>query len=753
MLNSIKENEPQEIAGATLYQSGIDAEGNKQYKEAELFYKKAVEKGHIGAHCQLALLYLKEYVSGSFWSGTKKEEAKRLLTIAAKQGHRKAILNLAYQLALGDGVKEDFTEAIRWYNRYLSADTSLTLVPAENLAKRGDLRLKLLFATLRINNTLISLNLSGITLNSMSAGYLAEALKQNRTLLYINLSYCQLNDKSILILRDVLRHKHCKTLLTLDLTGNTFGADGLEAEQFIGQCLKSNQWTAQKLVEACCKGELRQIIELIAEGASPYVTDSNGNTVFHHAALMNNVNLMDCLLKKCGDVNLQILLNQQRYNPVIIAENLKNPAMMALLEQHAASLPLLLPAAPDVTPQSSPAPIDLISMSSSGSSSSSQRPLVAVDAEETAAIEKSPQATSQRRFKQPARLIPFEDIEWQRDLGIGHYGVVFAGIWRDHTTVAVKKLHIQQLSTDAFEEFYREAEVMARLQNPRVVQLYGICNKPYCLVMEYMEKGSLFMVLHSEAILDWPLRQRIGFDIACGLDFLHTEGVLHRDLKSLNVLLDDNNRAKLADFGLSKIKSESRTSSSKRQAVGTCAWSAPEILQKRKRGEKAPYSPQSDMYSYGMILWEIASRKAPFLDAESDMDIRDWVVDDGVRETIPDDTPALMVTLIQACWDQNPEKRPLAAEAVRQLKSVEVLSPAPMPRQANSRSASTESYEMYASDFNSHPSSGNGGIYLGGNKKDTFFRVPEDRTVSRSSSSTESYEMYASDFAGTVHKK
>jgi hypothetical protein len=136
------------------------------------------------------------------------------------------------------------------------------------------------------------------------------------------------------------------------------------------------------------------------------------------------------------------------------------------------------------------------------------------------------------------------------------------------------------------------------------------------------------------------------------------------------------------------------------------------------------------------------------------MQICHWVVNRGTRETIPDDTPELVAKLIQACWDADPKKRPLAADAVKQLRNEEVLSPAPMPRQANLSPVSTESYGMYASDFSSPYSAGNGSPYFGRSDSKTFFRAPEERVASgSSSSSTVPYEMYASDFSRTSYKK
>ena len=123
------------------------------------------------------------------------------------------------------------------------------------------------------------------------------------------------------------------------------------------------------------------------------------------------------------------------------------------------------------------------------------------------------------------------------------------GTLQGHTQVAIKKLLLDQLTERTEEEFKSETAIMAQLRHPNVVQLYGIVLKPeYCMVMEFLANGSLYGVLHSKRELDWDLRQRIALGMSRGLAFLHSKKILHRDLKSLNVLLDGNMRAKLADF-------------------------------------------------------------------------------------------------------------------------------------------------------------------------------------------------------------
>lgn len=258
--------------------------------------------------------------------------------------------------------------------------------------------------------------------------------------------------------------------------------------------------------------------------------------------------------------------------------------------------------------------------------------------------------------------ISYGELTLGGELGRGGYGIVYQGTWKT-IPVAVKQLLSGTLTKETIQEFKAESTIMAQLRAPNVVQFYGYCDSPhYCLVMEYMPKGSLYGLLHSDKALDWSLRHSIANDIAIGLAFLHASNVLHRDLKSLNVLLDEHFRAKLSDFGLSRVKSETRTTTSKGGAVGTLAWMAPELI------EGSSYTQKSDIYSLAMTLWELASRQLPFKDAASPMLIPIWVAQ-GKREKIPDDCPKKIASLIRVCWENDPVKRPTADEIVRYLKS------------------------------------------------------------------------------------
>ncbi len=258
--------------------------------------------------------------------------------------------------------------------------------------------------------------------------------------------------------------------------------------------------------------------------------------------------------------------------------------------------------------------------------------------------------------------IDYNELKFGKELGRGGFGIVYHGTWR-HNDIAIKQLLMNNLSVKTREEFENEAKIMGSLRAPNIVQFYGYTLSPrYCLVMEYMPKGSLFNVLHSNQELTWTNRVRIAVDIAKGLAFLHQEGILHRDIKSLNVLLNNHLEAKLTDFGLSKVKNESQ-STSIQSSAGTYAWMAPELATSDDGCTR-----QSDIYSLGITFWELTSRDFPFkkVAKSSLIPIR---ASQGVRDEIPLDCPAKLASLIRACWETEPQKRPNADEVASFLYS------------------------------------------------------------------------------------
>ena len=265
--------------------------------------------------------------------------------------------------------------------------------------------------------------------------------------------------------------------------------------------------------------------------------------------------------------------------------------------------------------------------------------------------------------------IPASALTLGQLLGEGAYGSVYQGVWNDQP-VAIKRLKAQHLTEKAIEEFRREAQIMFQLgvESKYIVPLKKICLEApyYSLVMELMPKGSLYQLLHNGQELPWSIRFQIALDTAWGLKDLHGYSILHRDLKSLNILLDDRLRAKLADFGLAKVKQE--TSSQSTMAKGTVLWMAPELFKRR-----AEITAAADIWSLGMVLWELASREIPFKDAQNQLQAATWIKD-GEKEEIPSDCPAELKSIIESCWDLTPTQRPTAIQVVDRLKPLIVSS-------------------------------------------------------------------------------
>src|SRR5262249_41445266 len=160
----------------------------------------------------------------------------------------------------------------------------------------------------------------------------------------------------------------------------------------------------------------------------------------------------------------------------------------------------------------------------------------------------------------------------------------------------------------------------------------------------------------SKESLTWKTRYQIGLDISMGVAYLHSQGIIHADLKSLNVLLDVLFRAKISDFGLSKLKLTTSASTVVGPSGngGSIRWMAPELFTE----EVATTTKPSDVYSYGIILWELGARHLPFLNkAPKDIQVP-RLLEKGMIEDIATDTPPTMAKLISRCWDRRTDQRP-----------------------------------------------------------------------------------------------
>ncbi|CAM9406825.1 unnamed protein product, partial [Ectocarpus sp. 8 AP-2014] len=212
--------------------------------------------------------------------------------------------------------------------------------------------------------------------------------------------------------------------------------------------------------------------------------------------------------------------------------------------------------------------------------------------------------------------------------------------------------------------FLRELDAMIRLRSPHTVNVYGaITSLPdgLVMVMELLAGGDLrAMLKNSERpLLEDKCRQIIQ-DVCAGMAFLHSKSTVHGDLKSANVLLDGRGRAKIGDFGTSRWAQNTDrstglatyTTNPGPSAHISFAWTAPEVLESQET------SKASDVYSFGMVAWEVLTRRTPWADQARPRDIYLRVVMREERPAIPADAPVDITEMVRSCWAQEPEDRP-----------------------------------------------------------------------------------------------
>ncbi|CAL5355527.1 unnamed protein product [Camellia sinensis] len=264
--------------------------------------------------------------------------------------------------------------------------------------------------------------------------------------------------------------------------------------------------------------------------------------------------------------------------------------------------------------------------------------------------------------------IPWEGLQIGERIGIGSYGEVYRAEWNG-TEVAVKKFMDQDISGDALAQFKYEVEIMLRLRHPNVVLFMAAVTHPpnLSILTEYLPRGSLYKLLHrSNNQLDEKKRMRMAVDVAKGMNYLHTSHptIVHRDLKTPNLLVDKNWLVKVCDFGLSRVKHHTFLSSN--STAGTPEWMAPEVLRNEPSNEK------SDVYSFGVILWELATLQVPWTGMNS-MQVVGAVGFQGRHLDITEEIDPTAAQIIIDCWHPNPQLRPSFGQLITRLRCLPCL--------------------------------------------------------------------------------
>lgn len=246
------------------------------------------------------------------------------------------------------------------------------------------------------------------------------------------------------------------------------------------------------------------------------------------------------------------------------------------------------------------------------------------------------------------------ELRTDRKIGTGCFGEVYHGYYKEAKEVAIKTLKQGTMSPQAFLE---EAVIMRKCRHPNLVTMYGVCSteEPLLIITEFMKNGSLLEYLHNNPegknlkLLDLV---EMATQVANGMSYLEEMKLIHRDLAARNILVGENRRVKVADFGLARVIEDSEYTA-RQGAKFPIKWTAPEAAMYGK------FSIKSDVWSYGILLWELVTHgQVPYVGMRNNEVIEQ--VQSGYRLPQPTkcDCPDEVYRIMRECWHQDPDKRP-----------------------------------------------------------------------------------------------
>ncbi|XP_077489088.1 serine/threonine kinase raf oncogene isoform X8 [Amblyomma americanum] len=266
-------------------------------------------------------------------------------------------------------------------------------------------------------------------------------------------------------------------------------------------------------------------------------------------------------------------------------------------------------------------------------------------------------------------IMPDEILTGPR-IGSGSFGTVYRGHWHGH--VALKKLNVTNPTPAQLQAFKNEVSVLRKTRHVSIILFMGCVSKPQLtIVTQWCEGSSLYKHLH---VLESKFEMLQVIDIARqtaqGMDYLHAKNIIHRDLKSNNIFLHDDLTVKIGDFGLATVKARWSGSQPFSQPTGSILWMAPEVIRMK---DPNPYSFQSDVYAFGIVLYELITGQLPYAHINNKDQIL-FMVGHGLLR--PDlsiarkDTPKALIRFTEDCIKFNREERPLFRQMLASLESL-----------------------------------------------------------------------------------
>ncbi|KAF6124346.1 FER tyrosine kinase [Phyllostomus discolor] len=258
-------------------------------------------------------------------------------------------------------------------------------------------------------------------------------------------------------------------------------------------------------------------------------------------------------------------------------------------------------------------------------------------------------------------VLNHEDVTLGELLGKGNFGEVFKGVLKDKTAVAVKTCK-EDLPQELKIKFLQEAKILKQYDHPNIVKLIGVCTQrqPIYIIMELIPGGDFLSYLRRKKD-EIKTKQLVKFalDAASGMAYLESKNCIHRDLAARNCLVGENNVLKISDFGMSRQEDGGVYSSSGLKQI-PIKWTAPEALNYGR------YSSESDVWSFGILLWETFSLGVCPYPGMTNQQAREQV-ERGYRMSAPQHCPEDIFKIMMKCWDYKPENRPKFSDLQKEL--------------------------------------------------------------------------------------
>ena len=534
----------------------------------------------------------------------------------------------------------------------------------------GNSAVNKLAAALQHNSSLTTLDLFGNEIGASGASGLATALQHNSSLTTLDLSGNEIGDLGACGLAAALQHN--SSLTSLDLADNKIGDFGASA--FMTTLKYNSTLISLHLSDNSISNALRSQISALRRWRRSQLAETK--KAEEEAALQLAQRSKEDADRKEAERQRHIAQRDREIVDILNSMTISAPIQDKLFDeegldrQFLSFLSLEMLGRSGVFPEIKARALlqRLQSLTSPSYSSSTSSSLSSA----TTIASSSSSPTSQTVI-----IIRHSELTYDphRPLAKGSFGCVYDATFKGQR-VAVKTL----FSPEGQAEFLRESEVMSSLRAPYLVCLIGITLEPQTMVMELMEGGSLFDLLHRKKTvpLSWAMQWKMLHQIAQGIQSLHSQSVAHRDLKSGNILLsEDFQQIKLADFGLSRRCDDDGMAGTLTSLAGTLPYMAPELLS----STASQSSLSADIYAFAIIMWEVGFRTIPW-QSTKDIEMLKRQVRDAQMRPVIDESVGLSTDFIQLmlqCWAHESHQRPVIDSVILSLDLCRTIAPGMNP--------------------------------------------------------------------------